>query len=72
MNEFVEQNNNLYPPKFLSTEENLDIGKGYSYRPHFFHHTLSLKVLSSSENPIIKVTVRCMFLTIQLLSIQNF
>ena len=34
MNEFVEQNNNLYPPKFLSTEENLDIGKGFS---HFFH-----------------------------------
>ena len=27
MKEFVEQNNNLYPPSFLSTEEDLDIGK---------------------------------------------
>ena len=30
MIEFVDQNNNLYPPSFLSTETDLDIGKGFS------------------------------------------
>ena len=29
MIEFVDQNNNLYPPSFLSTETDLDIGKGF-------------------------------------------
>ena len=45
MNEFVEQNNNLYPPNFLSTEEKLDIGKGYSLWLYFSFISL-LKAVS--------------------------
>ena len=70
MKEFVEQNNNLYPPSFLSTEEDLDIGKVF-LAIKFSNHSMKVS-LKVSLKTIVKVTVHYMFLVTQLLSIQNF